>query len=160
MPEQIRKFWLHSYCLACWAEEICRRHFEILFLLFVQTKFTVYIKSRIKSIKVAIGNVEHSRERNLDLLQTILHAISYCIFWKKNIIKSFAEFAERKLNVTLYCKVVSDTHYEKKKPIQIYWKFYHPKKWKFSDKKFWYFSYFCSKHRLWVLVRTASARRF
>ena len=34
------------------------------------------------------------------------------------------------------------------------------KKWKFSDKKFWYFSYFCSKHRLSVLVRTASARRF
>ena len=26
----------------------------------------------------------------------------------------------------------------------------------FSDKKFWYFSYVCSKHRLWVLVRTAS----
>ena len=23
-----------------------------------------------------------------------------------------------------------------------------------------YFSYFCSKHRLWVLVRTASPRRF
>ena len=35
-----------------------------------------------------------------------------------------------------------------------------PKIGKFSDKKFWYFSYFCSKHRLWVLVRTASARRF
>ena len=35
-----------------------------------------------------------------------------------------------------------------------------PKKGKFSDKKFWYFSYFFSKHRLWVLVRTASARRF
>ena len=34
------------------------------------------------------------------------------------------------------------------------------KKLKFSDKKLWYFSYFCSKHRLWVLVRTASARRF
>ena len=31
---------------------------------------------------------------------------------------------------------------------------------KFSDKKIWYFSNFCSKHRLWVLVRTASARRF
>ena len=30
------------------------------------------------------------------------------------------------------------------------------KNWKFSDKKVWYFSYFCSKHRLWVLVRTAS----
>ena len=34
------------------------------------------------------------------------------------------------------------------------------KNWKFSDKKLWYFSYFCSKHRLWVLVRTASPRRF
>ena len=31
-------------------------------------------------------------------------------------------------------------------------------KWKFSDKKIWYFSYFCSKHRMWVLVRTASMR--
>ena len=44
-------------------------------------------------------------------------------------------------------------------PIQIYWKFYN-KKGKFSDKKIWYFSFVCSKHRLWVLVRTASARRF
>ena len=34
------------------------------------------------------------------------------------------------------------------------------KKWKFSDKKTDIFSYFCSKHRLWVLVRTASSRRF
>ena len=39
------------------------------------------------------------------------------------------------------------------------------KQWKFSDKKKKkkkkrYFSRFCSKHRLWVLVRTASARRF
>ena len=33
------------------------------------------------------------------------------------------------------------------------------KNWKFSDKN-WYFSYFCSKHRLWVLVRTASPRLF
>ena len=34
------------------------------------------------------------------------------------------------------------------------------KKGKFSNKTFWYFSCSCSKHRLWVLVRTASARRF
>ena len=34
------------------------------------------------------------------------------------------------------------------------------KNWKFSDRKLLYFSYFCSKHRLWVLVRTASPRRF
>ena len=33
------------------------------------------------------------------------------------------------------------------------------KNWKVLDKKLWHFSYFCSKHRLWVLVRTASARR-
>ena len=46
-------------------------------------------------------------------------------------------------------------HYENM-PIQIYWKFYNKKKGKFSDKKFWYVSYFCSKHRLWILVRTAS----
>ena len=26
-----------------------------------------------------------------------------------------------------------------------------PKQWIFSDKKFWYFSYFCSKHRLRVI---------
>ena len=32
------------------------------------------------------------------------------------------------------------------------------KKWNFSDKKFWYFSCFSSKHRLWVLVRTALTR--
>ena len=34
------------------------------------------------------------------------------------------------------------------------------KKWNRSDKKFWYVSYFCSKHRLWVLVRTALQRQF
>ena len=44
-------------------------------------------------------------------------------------------------------------------PIQIYLKFHHQKL-KIFREKFWYFSYFCSKHRLWVLVRTASARRF
>ena len=35
-----------------------------------------------------------------------------------------------------------------------------PKKENFQIKKFRYFSYFCSKHRLWVPVRTASERRF
>ena len=34
------------------------------------------------------------------------------------------------------------------------------KKWRFSDKKFWYFPYFCSKHRLCVLFRTTSSRWF
>ena len=35
-----------------------------------------------------------------------------------------------------------------------------PKDENFQIKKIWYFSYFCSKHRLWVLVKTASKRRF
>ena len=35
-----------------------------------------------------------------------------------------------------------------------------PKTEKLQIKKLRYFSYFCSKHRLSVLVRTASARRF
>ena len=34
------------------------------------------------------------------------------------------------------------------------------KKGNFSDKEFSYFSYFCSIYRLWVLIRSASARRF
>ena len=34
------------------------------------------------------------------------------------------------------------------------------KKGNFSDKKFWYFPYSCSKHRSWVPVRTAPSRRF
>ena len=52
------------------------------------------------------------------------------------------------------------TKHDENTPIQIYWKCYHPKKMKVFRQKFWYFSYFCSKHRLWVPVRTASARRF
>ena len=36
------------------------------------------------------------------------------------------------------------------------------KNWKKKNqiKKLWHFSYFCSKHRLWVFVRSASAKRF
>ena len=34
------------------------------------------------------------------------------------------------------------------------------KNWTFQIKKLWYFSNFCSKHRLWVHVRTAPMRRF
>ena len=51
------------------------------------------------------------------------------------------------------------THYENM-PIQIYRKF-HLQKLNFQIKKrCYFFSYFCSKHRLWVLIRTASLRQF
>ena len=38
-------------------------------------------------------------------------------------------------------------------------KIWPPKNEKFQIKKFWYFSYFWSKHRLLVLIKTASTRR-
>ena len=50
-------------------------------------------------------------------------------------------------------------HYENP-PIQIYRKFHLQKLKIFRKKKtLIFFSYFCSKHRLWVLVRTASPRQ-
>ena len=49
--------------------------------------------------------------------------------------------------------------YYEKTPIQIYRKF-HLQKLKIFEQKILIFSYFCSKHRLWVLNRTASARWF
>ena len=52
----------------------------------------------------------------------------------------------------------TSSHYENT-PMQIYRK--PPKTEIFQiKKKTDIFSYFCSKHRLWVLVRTASVRRF
>ena len=48
------------------------------------------------------------------------------------------------------------SHYDNM-PIQIYCKVYHQKMEKKNIKNFWKFSYFCSKYRLWVLVRTASS---
>ena len=42
----------------------------------------------------------------------------------------------------------------------IYREFFKKKKMIISLENLRYFSYFCSKHRLWVHVRTASPRRF
>ena len=56
-------------------------------------------------------------------------------------------------------KLISKLHITKTRLFK-YIENFTSKNWKFSDKKLWYFSHFCSKHRLWVLVRTASARRF
>ena len=54
----------------------------------------------------------------------------------------------------LFCTLITKTFLFK------YTENFTTKKCKFSDKISWYFSYFCSKQRLWVLVRTASTRRF
>ena len=49
----------------------------------------------------------------------------------------------------------NEVHYENT-PIQIYRKFHLQKTENFQIKNLIFFSYFCSKHGLWVLVRTAS----
>ena len=54
---------------------------------------------------------------------------------------------------------------EKKKTLRkhvhaIYCDFYCCKHGNFLMKKILYFSYFCSKHRLWIHVRSALLRRF
>ena len=55
--------------------------------------------------------------------------------------------------------VLFSLHYENT-PTQIYRKFHLQKPKYFKIKNSDIFSYSCSKHRLWVPVRTTSARRF
>ena len=52
--------------------------------------------------------------------------------------------------LTFFFSFITKTHLFK------YTENFTTKKWKFSNKKSWYLSYFCSKHRLWVLIRTAN----
>ena len=54
-----------------------------------------------------------------------------------------------RISVCVWCKCITKTRLFK------YTEIFITKKWKFSDKKLRHVSYFCSKHRLWVLVRTA-----
>ena len=80
------------------------------------------------------------------------------VYWED----TFSHLTSHLSTVERYVVIKLDTavniHYENT-PFQIYRKF-HLQKLKISDKKLRYFSYFYSKHRLWVLVRTALARRF
>ena len=66
---------------------------------------------------------------------------------------SFSDCVASLAELGVYCLY----HYENT-PIQIYWKFHHQTLKSFQIKIL-IFIYFCSKHRLWVLVRTASPRR-
>ena len=65
----------------------------------------------------------------------------------------------KKVATTEGVSVRHNIHY-KNMPIQIYWKLYHQKLKIFRLKKSDFFLYFCSKHRLSILVRTAAMRRF
>ena len=60
----------------------------------------------------------------------------------------------------IFCNLLLDFHVNITKICLFkYTKIYH-QKWKFSDKKFWYFSCFCLKHKVLVLIRTALMRQF
>ena len=86
--------------------------------------------------------------------------VDFVFFWLINVNTQLNlkqnEQAKRELRKE---EALQQKHYENT-PIQIYWKFYHQKKWKFSDKNSDNFHISAQKHRLWVLVRTASARQF
>ena len=75
-----------------------------------------------------------------------------------NIINIFWSFWDH--FVHLDCKYLKKKKKKKKKhyentPIQIHRNF-TSKNWKFLDKNLWHFSYFCSKHRFWVLLEQVS----
>ena len=72
---------------------------------------------------------------------------TYFFVFPQDVISSFRLAKEHNANIT-------------KTRLFKYIENFSSKNLKFSDKKLWYFSYFCSKHRLWVLVKTASVRRF
>ena len=67
--------------------------------------------------------------------------------WSHNAMTGLLYFVDlQRVSSCLHVIMTFFTLYENT-PIQIYWNF-TTKKGKFSDKKFWYFSYSCSKHSL------------
>ena len=111
---------------------------------------------------ILIWNVGSHRWWHSQWMLKLLNAV------KRFAIKSICSLDRRPCTVPCGCKaavpsdkdsvasmctnVITKTHLFK------YTENFSTKKWRFSDKTFWYFS-FCSKHRFWVLVRTASSRR-
>ena len=83
----------------------------------------------------------------------------FCFKFKCSILVTYlaavpVQFSKQEMKCKLICHVIIT-----KKRLFKYIENFTTKKGKFSDEKIWYFSYSCSKHRSWVLVRTASARR-
>ena len=109
------------------------------------------------SLKVCIYNLLSCD--NISLLQAQKLLLTNRILQHGNRSSSAYMFLLQAIHCMLNINCSNVIHNENT-PIQIYEKFHLQKTKNFSDKKLRYFSYFCSKHRLWVLVRTASARRF
>ena len=80
------------------------------------------------------------------------HTVSKCV---DNFLQDCISAQRRLRSACVSLRSISVFHYENT-PIQIYRKFDIQKTENFQIKDSDIFSYFCSKHRLWVLVRTAS----
>ena len=79
----------------------------------------------------------------------------WIIYLFRNYVCHFSEIEIIRLDIS--CKSSAEHSLTLRK--HAYWnilKILPPKSESFQIKKFWCFPYFCSKHRLWVLVRTAS----
>ena len=106
---------------------------------------------------------KRSKSRLLKFLPCMLYVMQDVISWTKNLLQhkkallmqlKYFKLAISNLKHSMQDKIFSRGHFFiiTKTRLFNYIGNFTTKKWKFSDKKFWYFSYFCTKHRLWVLV--------
>ena len=109
---------------------------------------TVLVIKQIKTVKV----LEVDKDIKIWLKNAKFGFLPYNV--DPCILYFFFTFVFIHLQVALYRIIITKTSLFK------YTEIFTTKNWNFSDKNSDIFSYFCSKHRLWVLVRTASARRF
>ena len=132
--------------------------FQNIYIVYGWCIYILYLSNYLYCLWLAIQCAVPFR-----LLLVFMIGVSICcIFQIINIVYDFVSVYcfflvyDRLISLRYFLSNLS--HYENT-PIQIYRKFHLQKTEKFRQK-LWYFSDFCSKHRLWVLVRTASARRF
>ena len=155
----------------CIQVKTCRNlQIEVLFLIFVASDWQVCDRRMVHlSVHICV-NVSFISSFECDFLQTvsavtsrlsICHALKNCsyflrlcsvssgllayLFLLKHQPQGLALFPTNSLRKHAYSNIVKISP-AKTQNLQI--------------KILWYFSYFCSKHWLWVLVRTASERRF
>ena len=118
-----------------------------LFDLFFISQFCKFDMSRYGYIKV-FQTVIGPRDNESRLYSCLYHKIG-ALIWvatSENVPSDmFAKHSRSPLRKQAYSNILKNLP---------------PKKWKFSDKNFDIFHISAQKHRLWVLVRTASPRRF
>ena len=144
--------WVQSKWITCFLWVTVQSHCHIFLLRTVKLrKLVVYSNClnsfwKLQSFHIKATMTSHSEPSDLDL--HCLHSSILLLWcdhvWVKRLSLSKIVADDNLLTITKTC-------------LFKYIENFTTKIWKFSDEKFWYFSYFCSKHRLWVLVRTASS---